>query len=234
MSMWTRQPPHREVCLRVWPMILGLALGLALAVPLPSDASPSDPQTVEEVVGAVQGTYKGVNTLRAEFTQTAKNPLTGIEEKVRGRIALERPRKMRLEMGLPVKEAVVTDGNLQYLYSAESKQVIVQKDLGTAAGVTELIENLSNLGTMFDAVLAPPATPAKPFHVVTLKPKKPLGFKSLELTLTKQKYQIQELVVVDQADGVTRMNFTMVRTNVEIPAVEFTFKAPPGVTVVNM
>lgn len=234
MHMWTRRGPHREVCLRVWPMIVGLAAGLCLAVPAPSVASPSDPQTVEEVVGAVQGTYKGVNTLRADFTQTAKNPLTGIEEKVKGRIALERPRKMRLEMGLPVKEAVVTDGATQWLYSADAKQVIVQKDLGSAAGVTELIENLSNLGTVFDAALAPPTTPAKPVHVVTLKPKKPLGFKSLELTLSKQKYQIQELVVVDQADGVTRMNFTMVRTNVEIPDTEFTFKAPPGVTVVNM
>jgi outer membrane lipoprotein-sorting protein len=121
-----------------------------------------------------------------------------------------------------------------WLYTADAKQVIEQKELGSSSGVEQLIDNLSNLGSLFDVTVAPPSNPPRAVHVVTLKPKQAGAVKSLELTVTKQKYQLQELVLVDQADGVTRMSFTLVRTNIDIPDIEFTFKAPPGVTVVKM
>ncbi len=234
MRVWTMPADFREVAVRGWLWIAGLALVLMFAAPRPCVASPTDPATVPELVAAVEGTYKGVNSIRAEFTQASKNPLTGIEESVKGRIALERPRKMRAEFGVPVKQAIVMDGATQWLYSADQKQVIVQKDLGGANPVSSLIDNLGQLDELFDVTMAAPSNPAKQVHVVTLKPKQAGAIKSLELTVTKQKYLLQELVVIDQADSVTRMSFTLVRTNIDIPDVEFSFKAPPGVTVVNM
>jgi len=186
------------------------------------------------LVSAVQSTYSGVNTLRAEFTQTAKNPMTGAEEKLHGRIALSRPRKMRVEFGLPIKQAVVSDGATQWLYSADQKQVIIQKELGGSTGVAQLLDDLGHLSELFDVTLAPAATPPKPVHVVTLKPKKAGGVKSLELSLSKQKYLLQDLVIVDATDSVTRMTFVGMRTNVVIPDSEFTFTAPPGTNVVQM
>ncbi len=234
MRVWTMPADFREVGVRVWPWIAGMVLVLGLAAPSRGAASPTDPTTVPELVAAVEGTYKGVNSLRAEFTQASKNPLTGIEESVKGRIALERPRKMRAEFGMPVKQAIVMDGATQWLYSADQKQVIVQKDLGGANPVSALIDNLGQLDELFDVTMQSASNPAKPVHVVTLKPKQAGAIKSLELTVTKQKYLLQELVVIDQADSVTRMSFTLVRTNIDIPDAEFSFKAPPGVTVVNM
>jgi outer membrane lipoprotein-sorting protein len=68
---------------------------------------------------------------------------------------------------------------------------------------------------------------------VKLVPKKPGAFKSVQLTLSKQKYVVQDLVLVNQLDDVTTMNFTTVRMNGDVPDSEFTFVAPPGVTVVK-
>ena len=234
MRAWTMPADSREVAVRSWLWIATVTMLCMIAAPRPCQASPTDPATVPELVAAVEGTYKSVNSIRAEFTQASKNPLTGIEESVKGRIALERPRKMRAEFGVPVKQAIVMDGAMQWLYSADQKQVIVQKDLGGSNPVSALIENLGQINELFDVTMAPSTNPAKQVHVVTLKPKQAGAIKTLELTVTKHKYLLQELVVIDQADSVTRMSFTLVRTNVDIPDVEFSFKAPPGVTVVNM
>jgi outer membrane lipoprotein carrier protein len=218
--------------------VIALPASAGTGATTPSTTAPgttgTEPTTVDALVAAVQATYKGVNSIRAEFTQTAKNPMTGVEEKQRGRIALARPRKMRVEFGLPVKQAVVSDGATQWLYSADQKQVIVQRDLGGASGVSELIDNLGHLSDLFDVTLLPPASPPKPVHMVTLKPKKAGALKSLELTMTKQKYLLQDLILVDPTDSVTRMTFTGVRMNVVIPDSEFTFTAPPGTAVVQM
>ena len=246
MPIWTKRAPPREVCVRYSRPVAAVALFVALSAPIslysresqagtPLVAAPAaEPATVEQLVAAVQTTYKSVTTIRAEFTQTAKNPMTGVEEKLHGRIALERPRKMRIEFGVPMKQAVVSDGVTQWLYSLDQKQVIVQKDLGGSTGVSQLLDDLGRLSELFDVAMAPASVPPRPFHVVTLKPKQPSGVKSVELALTKQKYVLQDLTIIDATDSSTKMNFTMVRMNGDIPDVEFNFKAPVGTTVVQM
>ena len=98
--------------------VIALPASAGTGATTPSTTAPgttgTEPTTVDALVAAVQATYKGVNSIRAEFTQTAKNPMTGVEEKQRGRIALARPRKMRVEFGHPVKQAVVRDGATQW------------------------------------------------------------------------------------------------------------------------
>lgn len=245
MPWWTTRAPLFEVRVRrcrslaATALLLALVSPFGLAVPVSQAgtvAAPvaAEPATVEQLVAAVQSTYKAVTTIRADFTQSAKNPMTGVEEKLRGRIALERPRKMRIEFGVPMKQAVVSDGVTQWLYSADQKQVIVQKDLGGSTGVAQLLDDLGRLGELFNVTMAPASVPPKPIHVVTLKPKQPGGVKSIELGLTKQKYVLQDLTIIDATDSTTKMSFTMVWMNGDIPDVEFNFKAPVGTTVVQM
>lgn len=224
--------------MRVSHWIAATALGLsALAPSLVAAAPPPpparEPTTVKEVVAAVQGTYAKVNAVRAEFTQTSKNPMTGVEEKKKGRIQLERPRKMRLEIGTPIETAFVTDGATQWIFSAPQKQLFVQKVLGGGTGMEKLLDDLSQLDQLFDVALAPPATPPKPAFSLTLKPKAPGGMKQIELVVRKQSYQLQDLVMTDAADAVTRMSFVGMVLGGDIPDTQFAFKAPPGVTVVN-
>jgi outer membrane lipoprotein-sorting protein len=227
--------------------LLVLAVGSALAGELPAGAKPVPKPpglekaiTVDELVHGMQETYKGVHALRAEFLQTNKNAVTGVEEKQRGRLAVERPRKARFELGVPLQSAVVSDGQTTWIYSPAQKQVIVQKDLGGQANqVGVLIDDLSRLGELFEVSLQPPTQPPKLTHTVNLKPKGQQGglgsmFKSVQLTVTKQRYELRDVVFVDQLDAVTRLTFSMVRAAPDIPDQEFVFKAPPGVAVVQM
>lgn len=194
-------------------------------------AAPGAPATVDELVDEVESTYQGVSSVRADFVQTVRNPMTGVQEKQRGRISMERPRKLRVELGLPVKSAVVSDGDRMWVYSSDQKQVIVQKEVGDASGMGILLEDLSRLGELFDAQLVH-QQPPRPSYTVLLTPKKASGIKSLQLTFSKQRYLLQELVVTDAMDNVTEMDFSMVRLNVDVPDAEFVFQAPPGTQVI--
>lgn len=215
--------------------IAAFTLGVALFLPAAALALPADPTTAKDVVVAVQATYAKVTAVRADFTQVTTNMLTGVQEKKRGRIQLERPRKLRLELGLPLEFALVSDGSTQWVYSAPQKQLVVQKVLGTSSSgsVDRLIDDLGQLGDLFDVVLLPPSTPPKPTHVLILKPKTPNGVKQIELIVKKQSYLLQDLTITDANDAVTRMGFTGVVLGGDVPDVLFAFKPPPGVTVVN-
>lgn len=215
--------------------ITAVAIGLALLAPARAFAGPlGEPTTLPEIIAAVQKTYSGVTAIRSDFQQTVKNPVTGVEEKQRGRIQLERPRKMRLELGLPLANAVVSDGTTQWLYAADSKQVIVQKVLGDASGVMTLIDDLGHLSELFEVALVPASVPPKPVHQLTLKPRQAGGVKSLDLTIKKVSYLLQDLSITDATGSVVKMNFTGMLLGGDVPDALFTFKAPPGVTVVQL
>ncbi len=222
-----------ESLLRPVRWIATFILGVSLLVP--RTAQPAEPTTAKDVVASVQATYAKVTAVRADFTQVTTNMLTGVEEKKRGRIQLERPRKMRLELGLPLEFALVSDGVTQWVYSAPQKQLLVQKVLGTSSSgsIDRLIDDLGQLSDLFEVALLPPTVPPKPIHVLILKPKTPNGVKRLELVVKKQSYLLQDLILTDANDGVTKMGFTGVVLGGDVPDALFAFKAPPGVTVVN-
>jgi outer membrane lipoprotein carrier protein len=216
---------------RIVKQFSALLLGLALASPLAS-ASPEQPATVSELIDAVEATYSGATSIRAEFLQVDKSRSLGTEVRQRGRIAIERPRKVRVEMGFPMTQTYVSDGTTMWAYSVKDKQVFESPELGGGGGMGILLEDLSKLGELFDVTMLP-EVPGKPSVTVKLVPKKPGAFKSLQLTLSKQKYVLQDLVLVNQLDDVTQMTFSAVTMNKDIPDVEFTFVAPPGVKTVK-
>lgn len=212
---------------------LRIAVCLAAFVGFPASAaaSPTDPETVSEVVSAVEQTYQGVTTIRADFTQVVKNVSMGTEDRQRGRLTLERPRKLRVELGAPVQSAVVSDGKTLWVYSVKSKSVVETPELGGGAGMGVLLDDLTQLDELFDVSLVVDKT--KPSHTVRLVPKQPGQFKSLVITVSKQKYLLQELVLVDQMDNQTQMSFQNIRLNQDVPDSEFVFVAPAGVQVIK-
>ncbi|MDP2317267.1 MAG: outer membrane lipoprotein carrier protein LolA [Pseudomonadota bacterium] len=188
--------------------------------------------TVTEVIKGVEQTYGSATSIRAEFMQVDRSKATGMEVRQRGNIALERPQKMRVEMGFPVTSVYVSDGKTMWAYSVKDKQVYETPEMGGGSGVDILLQDLGRLGELFHVTLLP-EKPGKPVITVQLVPKQPGAFKSIQLTITKQKYVLQDLVLVNQMDDVTEMNFTAVRMNQDIPDSEFSFVAPPGVKVVK-
>lgn len=200
------------------------------APPTPASTSGAQP-TVADVVAGVKATYKSASSVRADFTQVVRSVAMGTEDRQRGKIAFEQPRKIRVEMGQPISAVFVSDGRTLWSYSVKDKQVLETPELGTGSmGIS--LDDLGRIDELFNVTLLP-ERPSKPGHTVQLTPRQAGAFKSLQLTVSKQKYVLQDLVLVDQMDNVTEMNFTMVRLNGDIPDSDFVFVAPPGVQVIK-
>ncbi len=213
---------------KIRPMLLGLVW-----FALPAAAAPGEPTTIPELISAVEATYASATSIRADFMQIQKSGAMGTEDRQHGRLSAERPRKLRVEtgpMGLPVQSTMVSNGKTLWIYNAKDKQVLEMPELGAGNDMGILLEDLGKLGDLYDVSLLP-QNPPKPSFTVQLIPKKAGAIKSLQLTLSKQKFLVQNLVMINQMNDVTEMTFTMVRLNQDIPDAEFTFVTPPGVTL---
>lgn len=195
-------------------------------------ASPENP-TLEEILEGVADTYRNVQSIRAEFTQIRRDPVTQAEDRQKGKLALKRPRKLRLEIVSPTPSTFMTDGQTQWFYSPAQKQVIEQADLGASSGsgMGVLLEDMGKLGDLFTVTL--PDTRSATTHTLHLVPKQAGLFQALDLTLTRQKYLLQDLVLVDTMGATTEMHFTSVKLDAGVPDAEFVFVAPPGVQVIK-
>jgi len=194
-------------------------------------ASPENPTTTE-LVTAIRDTYKTVNTIRADFTQVREDPVTHAKDQQKGKLALKRPKKMRFDFTSPAPRTFVSDGQTLWIYDPGQKQVIEQQDLSGSAGLGVLLDDLSKLDELFNVSIVPEKTP-KSTYTVHLLPRQPGAFQSLDLTIAKQKYVLQDLVLVDSMNFSTEMHFSSVRFDTDVPDSEFTFVAPPGVQVIK-
>lgn len=194
-------------------------------------ASPENPTTAELIDG-VKSAYAGVTSVRADFTQVVHNAATGVDDRKKGKISLERPRKLRVDVGSPLESQVISDGTTLWVYSVPNKSVLQTSEVGQGNEMGQLLDNLAHLDEVF-VVTVVEDKPPKPTHTVRLVPRKSGNVKSLELTLTRQKFVLQSLVLVDSLDNVTTMNFQNLKFNVDVPDSEFSFTVPSGVQVIK-
>jgi outer membrane lipoprotein carrier protein len=220
----------RSAVSRVSWALVWMALLAVVVVAGRADATESEPQSVQEIVQAIEKTYANVQGIRADFTQTSRSSLMG-EQHQKGRVLLKRPRKMRWVFTLPDDRQFVTDGQTMWIWSASDNQVIVTGDFASQSGdMPQLLDDLSKLDELFDIVVlpGPPQT-----HVLSLTPKKQAAFKKLELVLEKKKYTLEKVTMTDNMDGVVELAFSQVKLNPELADSSFTFAIPPGAQVIR-
>ena len=209
-------------------------LVLTLA-PAPSLAAAQSglPSDVQQVVDGIEATYKGVNTLQANFAQVVRSAAMGAGETQRGVVMLSQPRMMRWDFDVPDDKLFVTDGSTMWVYTPAEKQVFITEELGSGDGnLDQLLDNLDHLDEYFLVEMGSGA-PAGSVSL-QLKPKGSSGqFKRLDLVLARQGYALQKLVIVDAFDNQTELSFSNLKINPKLAASEFSFQVPAGVTVVR-
>ena len=104
--------------MRVKALILASTAILASA-PLPAQ---SPQATVQRAVEA----YAGIKTIRASFTQSYTNPLTGSDVESRGEMQQHIPGRLSIEFSEPAGDRIVANGKVVWLYlpSTNPGQVI--------------------------------------------------------------------------------------------------------------
>ena len=201
---------------------------LALSPVAVGETAPS----AQEVVSAVESTYKDVQSMEASFVQVTR--AVGVETRQQGEVKIKRPRKMRWDFTQPASSSFITDGQKLWVWSAADNQVIVTEDLsGAASGndMSQLLGDLSKLGELFDVQTVEQGTDAT--YTLQLTPKNATSFKSLQIEVTREGYTLQRVVVVDSFDAVAELDFSAVRMNSEIPDDQFTFVVPEGATIIK-
>lgn len=205
---------------------------LVFVIGAPATAAVPEADSVTAVIAGVKSTYQNVHSIKADFTQTVTNAAMGAEMHQRGKISLERPRKMRIEVGSPLESAVISDGKTLWVYSVASKSVTQTPEVGDGGEIAALLEDLSKLDELFDIALIEDKPP-KATQTVSLAPHKAGAFKSLQLSLARQKFTLTDLVLIDQFDTVTAMSFTNMKLNSDVPDTDFVFTPPAGVQVIK-
>jgi outer membrane lipoprotein carrier protein len=214
---------------RIVPIAVALA-GLLAAPPAGGGASADG--RVADVLKRLQERYDSTRTLRAEFRQRVESPTLAEPLESHGKVAFEKPNRMRWDYEPPDAQTIVGDGETLWIYQPDQKQVI-KAPLAAAFEATTPVTFLAGLGRVdrdFDASLER-EEPAR--WILKLVPKKDTAIGDLHLAVRKTDASVEEARITDPLGTTTRITFSAEKRNVTIDPGVFRFTPPPGVDVVK-
>jgi len=223
-----------QLCTRKILLYLAL-LGVALACPLSVDGGPMN-VSVEDYVHAFESSYHGVNTLRADFTQTyTSGGRTRIES---GTVSLANGGRMRWDYREPEAKLFVSDGKEVSLYIPGEKQVTrsrakATEDFRTPLGV--LLSRLSLRKVFSKVEFADQALHADVGNrVLRGYPKQGFEdeYREVLIELSPQ-MDIRRLVVFYADNSTMEFTFTHIQRNVDLSPSIFHFVPPAGVEIIQ-
>jgi outer membrane lipoprotein carrier protein len=204
-----------------------VVLGLIVLV-----AGTARADVLHDALAKLQSRYESTKTLEADFNQTVESPTLASPLKTSGKVAFEKPNKMRWDYDAPDTQTIVGDGSTLWVYQPDMNQVI-KAPLGEAFQAATPLTFLSGLGNVdrdFDASLD---RETKDAWVLKLVPKQDKGLGTLGLTVRKDDAGIAEAQITDALGTTTRIAFKNEKRNENIAASRFTFAPPAGVDVVK-
>jgi len=192
--------------------------------------------TLDEAVQRLEGTYKGIRELKADFQQSAFNRTLSQTLEAKGTLYLRKPGKLRWEYTTPTPQEIVSDGKQLWVYTPELKQVNVSAAPQALAGPAgTLLQGLGHVREQFHVRFLNPAQPADAdgLVVLDLTPKQPEPLLArLVLAVDPRSWLVKKAVLYDELGNTVTVRFGEVAVNPNLPDRLFVFTPPPGVTVV--
>ncbi|HEY9480060.1 MAG TPA: outer membrane lipoprotein carrier protein LolA [Gemmatimonadaceae bacterium] len=200
--------------------------------------SPLTAQSPQATVERAVRAYSKITTIRATFTQTVTNPLTGSDVGSRGEMQQRIPGRLSIEFSEPRGDRIVADGKVVWLYlpSTNPGQVIKARVGKNGANVPDVTSwfldapqkryRMSDAGR---ATIAGHATHA--VGLVSLDPTIP--FQKATVWVGDDDALIRQFETTD-ANGLTRrITITSIETNAKLDPGVFAFVPPDGVRVIE-
>lgn len=210
----------------MWRFLVVVLAALAPAAPARADA-------LKDALSRLQQRYDDTRTMQADFHQIVESKTLSGTLESKGKVAFERPNRMRWDYDPPDPQTIVGDGETLWIYQPDLKQVI-KAPIGQAFQSSTPISFLAGLGRVdrdFDATLVR-NEPEQ--WVLKLVPKQhDAGVGTLELGVRKSDASVAEARITDGAGTITRILFSGERRNAPLEGDLFHFTPPPGVDVVK-
>ncbi len=186
---------------------------------------------MKRVLDHLQKHYHDTNSFTANFNEEIAT--VGAPKRQRqGTVSFRKPGRMRWEFETPEKQTIVSDGETLYSYDPDLNQVVETplKQALKSSSATSFLLGIGNINRDFKAAFASPPTPTG--QVDLILDAKTGGYK-IEVGLDPKTYDLTKLTLTDQLGDVTKIDFTDIHDNVELPDSIFAFKVPPGADIVT-
>jgi outer membrane lipoprotein carrier protein len=216
--------------------ITHFASAALLAVTLGAAPSAARAQSADAVIDRAVAAYSLLNTMRAGFTQTLTNPLTGSTQTTSGTILRKKPNL--LSITFDSGDRVAADGSTLWVYlpSSTPGQVMRMPAKGASAGAMDPAgEFLDSPRTRFTVTSSGTATlGGRPTHAVTLVPKRQNpNFTSAKVWIDDADSSIRQFDI-ETANGLKRhVVITSFTANPAISRASFRFVPPKGAKIVD-
>ena len=173
------------------------------------------------------------HTMQAKFEQFSINRSGArMGQKTTGSMMLERPGKFRWEITQPNKQLIIVNKNRTYLYDADLEQVVKRKvDYNNPSNPAMLLS--SPVESMMLSFKINKENKPRQDSWFELKPKKQrnkeTGYQWIKIHFVNG--QLNAMIIADNLDQKSQINFTNVVVNSQIPAKMFIFTPPPNTDV---
>jgi outer membrane lipoprotein carrier protein len=202
-------------------------------------AGSAQAQSADAIMNRAVSAYAGMKSVRAEFSQTITNPLTGTTASSSGVLLRKDPAFLSINFTNPKGDRVVADGTNLWIYlpSSAPNQVI-----RTSARSNESLEMVDPAGVF----LSSPASrytitsggsgtvKGRKMNILNLVPKSKNGmFTRARLWIDASDNMLRQFELVD-INGLTRVvTITSIKPNAAIPSSSFKFTAPKNARIVG-
>ena len=211
--------------------LITLAAFAFAAIPISARA-----QSADAIIDRAVAAYARLNSMRAEFTQTLTNPLTGNSQTTSGVILRKKPNL--LSIAFESGDRVTADGSTLWVFlpSSVPGQVMRMPYTGTNASTVDPAEQFLNAPrTRFTVTSSGTANVSgRATHAVTLVPKRAnAGFTSAKVWIDDADSSIRQFDV-ESANGLKRhVVITSFTPNPELGKSTFRFAVPKGAKIVD-
>ncbi|MGA7872090.1 MAG: outer membrane lipoprotein carrier protein LolA [Candidatus Binatus sp.] len=210
-------------------ILLATAATVRAETMAPSGAPAS--KDLKQVLDRLQHHYRNTNSFSAKFNEEIA--AVGAPKRNRnGTVSFRKPGRMRWDFETPEKQTIVSDGETLYSYDPDLNQVVETplKQALKSSSATSFLLGIGNINRDFKAAFASPATPT---GLIDLNLDAKTGGYKIEVGLDPKSYNLITLTLTDQLGDVTKIDFSDIRDNVELPESMFEFKAPAGADIVT-
>ena len=195
--------------------------------------------SLESTIANIQQSYDMIKDFKAHFVQESMvKSWNGAQvQKAQGVVYFKKEGKMYWNYQQPTPQQIISDGKELWFYEPEDKQVTVSEvSTGLQSQISaDLLNGKANLKRDFKVTLiTSQAEKDKDNLILELTTRVPQSnINRVILRLDKKSFQIHQTEVYDLFDNLTRIRFSRIEINTNLPESLFTFNPPPGVEILT-
>jgi outer membrane lipoprotein carrier protein len=178
----------------------------------------------------LQGFLDGFKSMEANFSQSLINENGEELEKTEGVLILQQPGKFHWAYETPYTQKIISNGDVIWVYDEDLEQLTI-RNMGNAINETPAGIILGN-NDITEHFVQVNMGVIEGYDWIELTPKNlEAQYRNIRLGFDKSKLGM--MIILDNLGQTTRIDFSDVKKNTDLPSSTFEFEIPEGVDVID-